>query len=92
VLDGVDLDIEGGGVNGYGAFIDEMRAIYHNPSENPSNRQYLITGAPQCPFPDAHMGASLASSWYDYVFVQFYNNYCGASSPANFNFNTWADW
>ncbi|ORX65808.1 glycoside hydrolase, partial [Linderina pennispora] len=82
VLDGVDLDIEGGGPSGYAAFTNKIHELA------PST---LITGAPQCPYPDAHLADALESGWFDIVFVQFYNNYCMAGS-SNFNFDTWADW
>ena len=33
-----------------------------------------LTAAPQCPFPDAYMGAALKTGLFDYVWVRFYNN------------------
>jgi chitinase len=89
VLDGIDLDIEGGNTTGYGPFINALRTRFTSTSANPSGRQYLIGAAPQCPFPDAYLGDALSKSWFDYVWVQFYNNYCAAATPANFNFNVW---
>jgi chitinase len=89
VLDGVDLDIEGGGSTGYAALIAALRGFYTGAASNPSARQYLVTAAPQCPFPDAYVGDALSRSWFDLVNVQFYNNYCSVSGGANFNFATW---
>jgi chitinase len=86
VPDGVDLDIEGGQFTGYTAFVRKIRALMKT---DPA-RRYLITGAPQCPFPDAYMGPGPgkvlgeAASEFDYLFVQFYNNFCFASSGAPF--------
>ncbi|KAJ1898348.1 Chitinase 2 [Kickxella alabastrina] len=89
-LDGVDLDIEGGSTIGYTAFINQLRSHY---ATDPS-RQYYIAAAPQCPFPDAYLGSTLNSAWFDMVFVQFYNNYCGltSSNPDWFNFEDWDRW
>ncbi|KAF9435576.1 Chitinase 1 [Entomortierella beljakovae] len=90
VLDGVDLDIEGGSQIGYPAFVTELRALF---ATDPSKR-YYISAAPQCPFPDAYLGQTLQSAWIDMVFVQFYNNYCGtqAYGTFNFNFEQWDNW
>ncbi|ORY02396.1 glycoside hydrolase, partial [Basidiobolus meristosporus CBS 931.73] len=88
VLDGVDLDIEGGGTVGYSALINGLRSYYAQDS----SKKYYITGAPQCPFPDAFLGSALNSAWFDMVFVQFYNNYCAASNSAQFNYDTWHNW
>ena len=32
---------------------------------------YLITAAPQCPFPDEYIGATLSSVPFDAIYVQF---------------------
>lgn len=53
------------------------------------------------------MGNSIQSSQYDYLWIQFYNNYCAAAdltnggdnptndgnpvSPSDFNFQQWSD-
>lgn len=80
-LDGVDLDIEGGAAAGYAAFVNSMRTIMDR-----SGKKYFITGAPQCPKPDYYLGPSPgtalgdAAAGFDYLFVQFYNNYCGYSA------------
>ncbi|KAI9296698.1 glycoside hydrolase, partial [Neoconidiobolus thromboides FSU 785] len=86
VLDGIDLDIEVGSPIGYAAFISELRTLY---SSDPS-KKYYIAGAPQCPFPDKYLGPSLNSAWFDMVFIQFYNNYCGLSGQ--FNYADWDKW
>lgn len=72
VLDGVDLDIEQGGSTGYPAFINRMRTHYASDT----SKKYYITGAPQCVYPDASLGPTLNSAWFDMVMVQFYNNPC----------------
>ncbi|KAJ2351449.1 Chitinase 2, partial [Coemansia sp. RSA 2618] len=65
VLDGIDLDIEGGATAGYAAFVAQLRSHF----EASSAKKYYITGAPQCPFPDAMLGSTLNSAWFDMVFV-----------------------
>jgi len=92
ILDGVDLDIEGGRTTGYVAFITALRSNFG------SAKQYYISSAPQCPFPDGFLGpgtgTALQSGWFDYVWVQFYNNFCGLNvyGTSEFNFNSWATW
>ncbi|KAJ1953258.1 Chitinase 2, partial [Linderina pennispora] len=89
VLDGIDLDIEGGSTYGYAAFINQLRLHY---ASDPS-KEYYIAAAPQCPYPDAWIGSALNSAWFDMVFVQFYNNYCGLNAyPTWFNFGDWDNW
>ena len=51
-MDGVDLDIEKGSHKYYPDFVCEMRRLMNT---DPS-KQYFITAAPQCPFPDKWMG------------------------------------
>ncbi|KAJ2659586.1 Chitinase 2 [Coemansia sp. RSA 1200] len=89
VLDGIDLDIEGGSNNGYTAFISRLRSHY---ASDPG-RNYYIASAPQCPFPDAYLGSTLNNAWFDMVYVQFYNNYCGLNAyPTWFNYGDWDNW
>ncbi|KAI8320928.1 glycoside hydrolase, partial [Martensiomyces pterosporus] len=89
VLDGVDLDIEGGSTAGYAAYVTRLRAHFAASA----GKRYYITGAPQCPFPDAMLGSTLNSAWFDMVFVQFYNNYCGLDTyPKGFNYADWDSW
>ena len=51
-MDGIDLDIEGGDYKFYPEFIIELRTLM----DNDQSKGYLITGAPQCPYPDHHLG------------------------------------
>ncbi|KAJ7627354.1 glycoside hydrolase superfamily [Roridomyces roridus] len=60
VLDGVDLDIEIGDPTGYAAFVNQIRALSAGAS-----KQYFVTAAPQCPFPDVHIGGALNAASFD---------------------------
>ncbi|KAJ3777575.1 glycoside hydrolase family 18 protein [Lentinula raphanica] len=89
VLDGVDLDIEGGGGTGYAAFVTEIRSLASGAS-----KQYYITGAPQCVFPDASLGSVIDAVAFDAIYVQFYNNPCGLPffNTTAWNFGVWDNW
>ncbi|EIN09820.1 glycoside hydrolase [Punctularia strigosozonata HHB-11173 SS5] len=90
VLDGIDLDIEGGGSTGLAAFVTQIRTLAAGASKT-----YYITGAPQCPFPDAFLGSVINSVGFDALYVQFYNNFCGLTNfdnPNDWNFATWDNW
>lgn len=90
VLDGIDLDVEGGSETGYTAFISALRGLMASGS-----KQYYITAAPQCPFPDSYLGQTLNQVGFDAVYVQFYNNWCGLNNYNNlnaWNFGTWDNW
>ena len=85
IIDGIDLDIEGGQRSGYTAYVRKLREL----TKTDPSRRYLITGAPQCPFPDAFMGPGPfpgtvlgeAANQFDYLWVQFYNNHCFFGEP-----------
>ncbi|CAO3660901.1 unnamed protein product [Rhizopus microsporus] len=88
VVDGFDLDIENGAKAGYPAFINRMREHYSKDT----SKQYFISGAPQCPYPDYYLGEALDTAWFDFVMIQFYNNYCNVINGPQFNYNTWDEW
>ncbi|PFH47071.1 glycoside hydrolase family 18 protein [Amanita thiersii Skay4041] len=87
VLDGIDLDIEGGSSSGYAAFVKKIRSLASG-----SSKKYYVTAAPQCPFPDAFLGPVLDATEFDAIYVQFYNNFCSNANQGSFNFATWDDW
>ncbi|KAI0341213.1 class III chitinase [Trametopsis cervina] len=90
VLDGVDLDIEGGTSTGYAAFVNQIRSHASGAS-----KKYYVTAAPQCVYPDASLGGVLNAASFDAVYVQFYNNPCGLqnfNSAANWDFGLWDNW
>jgi chitinase len=95
VLDGIDLDLEAGDAKGVGAYVRALRQ-----KMDASGHAYLLTGAPQCPYPDGILGPAPglplgdAPHAFDYLFVQFYNNKgCGGGSVAAVegNFTRWAE-
>ncbi|KAF8214284.1 glycoside hydrolase superfamily [Mycena galopus ATCC 62051] len=91
ILDGVDLDIESGTDTGYAAFANEIRTLWAS-----APKRYYLSAAPQCPYPDAWVGpgtgTALGTVPFDFVNVQFYNNYCGVAHGSAFNFATWNTW
>ncbi|EAW11919.1 putative class III chitinase [Aspergillus clavatus NRRL 1] len=95
VVDGFDLDFEST-VSNMPVFANQLRTLY---AADPS-KQYFLTAAPQCPYPDAADGPMLDGAVaFDAIWIQFYNNYCGlqafvpgASSQDQFNYATWDYW
>ncbi|KAG2034673.1 glycoside hydrolase superfamily [Suillus americanus] len=90
VLDGIDMDIEGGTQTGFVSFLSALRALMDGGS-----KPYYITAAPQCPYPDSYIGTTLNEFGFDAVYVQFYNNYCGLTNynnPNAWDFSTWDNW
>ncbi|PBL00884.1 class III chitinase [Armillaria gallica] len=65
ILDGVDLDIEGGTSSSYPAFVNELRTLATGAS-----KRYYITAAPQCVFPDAALSGVLNAASFDAIYVQ----------------------
>lgn len=69
VVDGFDLNIENKDQTGYVALVNELRILFLGAS-----KQYYISTAPQCAYPDPNVGDVLANTHVDYAFIQFYNN------------------
>ena len=84
-VDGFDLDMENKHQTGYVAMAKKLRQLYDSLS-----RQYYLSAAPQCVYPDASVGDVMLNVPLDFAFVQFYNNYC--SVDGQFNWDTWAQW
>ncbi|ORZ14005.1 glycoside hydrolase superfamily [Absidia repens] len=89
VLDGVDLDIEGGGYNYYDTFLTQLRNHFTG-----SDKRYYVTAAPQCVYPDSNLGASISQNSIDALYVQFYNNPCGLQTwgTSGWNYGVWDYW
>jgi chitinase len=95
VVDGFDFDFEST-VSNMPAFANELRSNMNSDT----SKEYYLTAAPQCPYPDAADNPMLDGTVsFDAIWVQFYNNYCGlqsfisgSSTQNNFNFETWDGW
>jgi len=95
VIDGFDFDFESTTSN-MAPFAQQLRSLMTTAG----NKRYYLSAAPQCPYPDAADNDMLAGAVsFDFVMVQFYNNYCGlqsfsvgSSNQNNFNFATWDNW
>ena len=94
VVDGFDFDFEST-ANNLPAFGAKLRSLM----DGAGGKKFYLSAAPQCPFPDAADGATLDAVAFDFVFIQFYNNYCGVSSfqpgattQSSFNIDVWDKW
>ena len=70
-MGGINLDIEGGRGDNYPVFIKELRKLM----DNDPRRNYLITGAPQCPYPDHYLGPERPGSGNRAVFLFVFLKY-----------------
>ncbi|KAJ5609448.1 Class III chitinase [Penicillium herquei] len=93
-LDGFDFDFEAS-VTHMAPFANELRSLM----DQDTSKQYFLTAAPQCPYPDAADKDILNGPVsVDAVWVQFYNNYCGLNGfdtneqNSKFNFEEWDNW
>ena len=97
VLDGFDLDFEAPSSNMV-PFASELRSLMDAAAAGSTNK-YFLSVAPQCVFPDVANNDMLQAVSFDFVSVQFYNNWCGvngyvpgSSTQNRFNFETWDNW
>ncbi|KAG4418044.1 hypothetical protein IFR04_008781 [Cadophora malorum] len=99
VVDGFDFDNEKP-LSNIVPFARELRRLMTEATKK-GGKKYLLTAAPQCPFPDLNVGPLLSSDVpFDAVFIQFYNNpHCsakafvsGVDKQPGFNFETWQNW
>lgn len=97
VLDGLDLDIEGGSSLYYTDFVKEMRSLMTSQS----GKRYIITAAPQCPFPDQRLGPGKSGTVlydvgqeFDHIYIQYYNNFChlGSGNAFETNIQKWFEY
>lgn len=86
IVDGFDFDFEQNQQTGIAALGNGLRDQF----KKDSSKQYYLSGAPQCPYPDASVGDLMTNVDLDFAFIQFYNNYCNLGS--NFNWDTWQDY
>lgn len=98
VVDGFDFDIEsemspppndasGNAISdyqsrGYMALIQQLK---NNNFPTDTSKSYYISGAPVCGLPDAHLSFAIQYAWFDFIFVQFYNNAaCSGRAAVNY--------
>jgi len=104
IVDGFDLDFErpppydmNARMPNVAAFAAQLRKLMTADK----SKSYLLTAAPQCPSPD-YMQVAFQTVAFDALFIQFYNNNCGASSwvkganqnvpSQSFNLGYWQSW
>ncbi|KAG8417896.1 Endochitinase 33 [Metarhizium acridum] len=94
VVDGFDFDFEST-TNNLPAFGAKLRSLM----DGAGGKKFYLTAAPQCVFPDAAAGSALDAVAFDFVMIQFYNNWCGVSNFQTgsatqyaFNFDVWDKW
>lgn len=98
VVDGFDFDFESTTSN-MASFGEELRTLMDTATAA-GDKAYYLSAAPQCPYPDAADNDMLDGAvYFDWIQVQFYNNYCGVNSYVpgtttqnNYNFDTWDTW
>ena len=73
VLNGIDFDMEAPS-RYYDDLARNLTSLYNGAGNN--EKKYMLTAAPQCPFPDASLAVTLSTGMFefDHVWVQFYNN------------------
>jgi len=94
-VDGFDFDFESTTSN-MAPFAQQLRSLM----DADTSKSFYLSAAPQCPYPDAADNDMLAGAVsFDFIMIQFYNNYCGvqsyvagSSTQNNFNFETWDNW
>ncbi len=80
-------------------FANQLRSLMDADTAR-TGKQWLLTAAPQCPYPDSADNDMLNGQvFFNAIWVQFYNNYCGLQSfvpgsatQNNFNFAVWDNW
>lgn len=98
VVDGFDFDFEST-VNNIAAFGSKLRSLM-DASSSAGGKYLYLSAAPQCVYPDAADGPALDGAvYFDFIMIQFYNNWCGTinfvegSETQNaFNFDVWDNW
>ena len=79
-VDGFDFDIESvinpppaSNPNYQKAFYADMIKRFKVLFGADTSKSYYISGSPQCVIPDPHFTDVLSNSWFDFLFIQFYN-------------------
>lgn len=98
VVDGFDFDFESTTQN-MPPFATQLRGLM-TAATMAGGKPYYLSAAPQCPYPDLANNDMLNGGVsFDFIQIQFYNNYCGVSSfvvgaysQPSYNFDTWDNW
>ena len=112
VVDGFDFDIESilkanqdpaDSYRGYGTVVNTLRELF--ALEPLDSKRYYISAAPQCLVPDQHLSLAIETSWFDFLFIQFYNTpQCSARAffdhtfgayggpPTDISFDAWVEY
>ncbi|KAK7908450.1 hypothetical protein PG985_015753 [Apiospora marii] len=78
VVDGFDFDFESPTQNMV-PFAQRLRELMDAAASK--TKKFYLSAAPQCVYPDVADGAMLAGEVsFDFVMVQFYNNFCGVQN------------
>ncbi|KAL1872428.1 Chitinase 2 [Diaporthe australafricana] len=97
-VDGFDFDFESSTQN-MAPFATQLRVLM-DAATTAGGKPYYLSAAPQCPYPDVADNDMLNGGVsFDFIQVQFYNNYCGVSSfvvgantQPSYNLDTWDNW
>ena len=95
VIDGFDFDFEST-TNNMVSFGQQLRSNM----DADTSKKFFLSAAPQCVYPDAADHEMLDGTVaFDFIMVQFYNNFCGANNYAPgsatqsaYNFDVWDNW
>lgn len=112
VVDGFDFDIESiikadqdpaDAYRGYGTMVNTLREVF--ALEPADSKTYYISASPQCIVPDQHLSLAIETSWFDFLFIQFYNTpQCSARAyfdhtfgayggpPTDISFDAWVEY
>ncbi|XP_058183485.1 hevamine-A-like [Rhododendron vialii] len=89
VLDGIDFYIE----QGSPLYWDDLARYLHSYSKRGKKKVYL-SAAPRCVYPDFLLGNALKTGFFDFVWIQYYDNACeyvGGNTTTDL-LNSWAVW
>lgn len=79
-VDGFDFDIESlispapqknYQTSGYAAMINRFK---NDLFPTDTSKSYYISGSPLCGLPDSHFSTVMQTAWFDFLWIQFYNN------------------
>lgn len=86
IVDGFDFDLANENQIGYVTLANKLK----NLTSSGNQKEFILTSAPQCPFPDKSNSELIDGVELDYLFIQFYNNKCALDQ--DFNFDTWSEY